>query len=338
MDPAYRFLFVMDPFETLNLATETSLLFMEGLLARGHKVLWTEIDDLVLRQDKLFADVKQVSNVAPITFEDAGEIAVNDVDALMVRPDPPFDSTYLHLTYLLDLLSEDVLQLNPGRALRNFNEKLSTLHFEGLAPPTLTTMNHAALMSFLAEHGDIVIKPLDECSGRGIARISSKAQDASAQIETLLEPDRGKRRFVTAQKFLEEVSSGDKRVYLAGGEPVGLVNRIPAEGGWLGNIHQGAACVPTELSLEERAAIRRIKPFLIENGIFLVGLDFIGGKLPKSTSPAPRQSGRSMRLPEKTSTSVLSILSLSNWRTSRQPSCQPPAPSHLGKPLLASLQ
>lgn len=244
MKQAHRFLFVMDPFETLNLTTETSLLLMEDLLARGHEVLWAELSDLVLRQDRLHARAKSLKSIAPIEFDAAQEICVDDIDALLVRPDPPFDSVYLHLTYLLDFVSDDVLQLNPGSALRNFNEKLSTLRFADLAPPTLTTMNLEAVLAFLTEHGDIVIKPLDECSGRGIERLSSDAPDASAQIEALLKGPGGKARFITAQKFLEEVADGDKRVYLAGGEPVGLVNRIPAESSWLGNIHQARSARP----------------------------------------------------------------------------------------------
>lgn len=287
MQQPHRFLFIMDPFDTLNLATETSLLFMEELLARGHEVLWCEIDGLILRQDKLFAEVKSVTSIAPIAFEEAREIAVDGVDALFVRPDPPFDSTYLHLTYLLDFVSGDVLQLNPGRALRNYNEKLSTLHFAHLAPPTLTTMNEGALLAFLEEHREIVIKPLDQCSGRGIVKLASNAPDTRQRIEALVRSVDGKPRFVTAQKFLAEITRGDKRVYLAGGEPVGLVNRIPADGGWLGNIHQGAACTATDLTLKERAAISQIKPFLHENGIFLAGLDFIGEKITEINITSP---------------------------------------------------
>ncbi len=287
MKQARRFLFVMDPFETLNLATETSLLLMEELLTRGHAVLWAELSDLVLRQDKLHARVKSLKSVAPIVFDEPEEIPVDDIDAVLVRPDPPFDSTYLHLTYLLDFVSDSVLQLNPGRALRNFNEKLSTLRFADLAPATLTTMNLEVLLAFLTEHGEIVIKPLDECSGRGIERLASDAPDASERLEALLKGPDGKARFITAQKFLAEVAGGDKRVYLAGGEAIGLVNRIPATGGWLGNIHQGAICSATLLTPGEHAAIERIRPFLLENGIFLAGLDFIGGYLTEINITSP---------------------------------------------------
>lgn len=282
-----QFLFVMDPLQTLNLATETSLLFIEELLARGHEVLWTEVSDLMLRQDQLYALARPVTGVSPITFDVASQISVDNVDALLVRPDPPFDTGYLHLTYLLDFVAPDVLQLNPAAALRNFNEKLSTLRFADLTPDTLTTGNHAALLTFLEKHGEIVVKPLDECSGRGIERVSAQSSDPSRQLHALLKSSDGNARIVTAQEFLSEVADGDKRVYLVGGEPVGLVNRIPKKGGWLGNIHQGARCVATRLTETERTAIARIKPFLSENGIVLVGLDFIGGKITEINITSP---------------------------------------------------
>jgi len=117
---AHRFLFVMDPFETLNLATETSLLLMEDLLARGHVVLWAELSDLVLRQDKLHARVKSLKSVAPIVFDEPEEILADDVDAVLVRPDPPFDSTYLHLTYLLDFVTNNVLAAQSGPCAAQF--------------------------------------------------------------------------------------------------------------------------------------------------------------------------------------------------------------------------
>lgn len=282
-----RFLFIMDPFETLNLETETSLLFMEELISRGHEVLWAEVSDLILRRNQLHARVRSVEQVAPVRFGEPEDVAVNGVDALLVRPDPPFDSTYLHLTYLLDFVADDVLQLNPAAALRNFNEKLSTLQFPDFAPDTLTTQNHAALATFLKEHGEIVIKPLDECSGRGIERVSATEDDASAQLAALLKDKNGKPRFVTAQEFLPDVASGDKRVYLVGGEPVGMVNRIPKQGGWLGNIHQGARCEETQLTSADRAAIAAIGPFLEDNGIVLVGLDLIGGKITEINITSP---------------------------------------------------
>lgn len=284
MSTARNFLFIVDEYETLNLETETSLLLMEELVALGHVPFWVELDGLVLRHDKLFAKAREVESTSPFRLGEIAEIAIDDMDALLVRTDPPFDETYLQLTYLLDFVGDHVAQFNPPRALRSFNEKLTTLRFPDLAPPTLTTMNEDALKAFVEEHTDIVVKPLGECSGRGIQRVTRENVE---DIKALLLDERGNRRFVTAQKFLEAIAEGDKRVYLVAGEPVGMVNRIPAKGGWLGNIHQGAKCEKTSLTPGERRAIEAIKPFLDAHDIFLVGLDLIGEKITEINITSP---------------------------------------------------
>lgn len=284
MSSHHTFLFVMDAFETLNLETETSLLLMEDLLERGHEVLWAELESLILRDGNLWARAQPVKAAVPFVLRETAEIAIGDVDALLVRTDPPFDETYLHLTYLLDFVPDHVVQFNPAKALRSFNEKLTTLHFPGLAPPTLTTMNLAALEAFALEHQEIIVKPLGDCSGRGITKVG---MENLSDLRALLQDDKDKPRFVTAQKFLTEVCKGDKRVYLVDGQPVGLVNRVPAEGSYLGNIHQGARCVETHLTDKERSAIASLQPFLDEHGIFLAGLDFIGGYLTEINITSP---------------------------------------------------
>jgi glutathione synthase len=284
MEPR-KFLFLMDPLQTLNLATETSLLLINELMDRGHQVHWTEISDLILDQNELFAEVREIRPAgSPLALGDPICVSVGEMDALLVRPDPPFNETFLHLTYLLDFVPDHVVQFNPGTALRAYNEKLTMLRFSNLAPPTLTTMNLRALEGFLRKHSDIIIKPLGECSGRGIERVTLRNKE---RLSSLLVSDDGTRRFVTAQKFLKAIKDGDKRVYLAGGEPVGMVNRVPSEGSYLGNIHQGAKCEATQLTPKEESAIKTIRPFLEEHGIFLVGLDFIDEQITEINITSP---------------------------------------------------
>lgn len=283
----FSFGFLMDPAETLNLETETSLLLIEELLARGHKIYWFEVADLSLRGDELFAAARQVCCVSPLEFGPTFDLDLNRLDALLPRTDPPFDSTYLHVTYLLDFLAPHVTQFNSAYALRNLNEKLLPLLWPDLAPATLTTMNLDALMSFLDEHQDIVIKPLDDCSGRGIKRLKKSDEPQAAELAELFEGPNGKQRFIMAQEFLPAVSQGDKRVYLVNGKPVGAVNRTPKQGSFLANIHQGALCTPTKLTDQEASAIRTMAPTLTEAGIFLAGLDFIGGKVTEINITSP---------------------------------------------------
>lgn len=281
------FLFIMDRYETLNLETETSLLLMEELKARGVAVFWAELPDLVLRQHELAALAREVVSIAPFKLGHRTEHEANAFDAIVVRPDPPFDSNYLHLTYLLDFVSPSVKQFNRPEALRSLNEKLLPLKWPHLAPTTLTTQNVGALTAFLSEHKDIVVKPLDECSGRGIERVTLDTPDLETLLYEMTRSPGGGQRFVTAQAFLPDVSQGDKRVFLVAGDPVGMVNRVPAEGSYLGNIHQGAECLPADLSSVEAAAIAEIRPGLAESGVWLAGADFIGGKLTELNITSP---------------------------------------------------
>lgn len=293
----YDLVFVMDPYDSLNLATETSLLLMDSLLARGHRVFWLDEHQLQLQQDKLFGLVRRVHATAPLELAAPQMQSLDEADAVLIRKDPPFDTGYLALSYLFDHLAPTVLQLNPAKALRNFNEKLLPLRWPELMPPSLVSQSEVALLDFLRQQQQIVLKPLDDCSGRGIVRIRADEADAMARIRAALSPVQGKLRFLQAQRFLPEVSDGDKRVYLVDGEVVGLVNRLPAPGNFLANIHQGGLCEATELTTQERSALEKVAPFLREQGLFLAGVDFIGGYLTEVniTSPsAVRQINRVM--------------------------------------------
>lgn len=283
----HQFLFVMDPYATLNLATETSLLLMRSLITRGHRVWWTELADLSLENGHLYAMAKPVSSVEPFVLDAPQRLDVHTMQALVQRKDPPFDAAYLHLTYLLDFLPRSVVQFNQASGVRNTNEKLSTLRWPQWTPPTLVTQNVAALSQFLQLHQDVVLKPVEDCSGRGLLRLSASAPDALQQLNQFVRDKHGEVRMVIAQRFIPAISAGDKRIYLCDGEVVGLVNRIPAEGKWLGNIHQGARVEACELNETERRIIADVTPYLKEQGLFLVGMDVIGGFLTELNVTSP---------------------------------------------------
>jgi len=283
-----RFLFIMDPAETLNLETETSLLLMQELIERQFGVYWLQQEDIALYQDQPMGRVSRVTCTEPLQQAQAEWENLNGFDAVLVRKDPPFDLNYLHLTLLLDHLDPSVAQFNDVKALRDFNEKILPLRWPGFAPPTLISMNAGQLGGFTREHGCVILKPLEDCSGRGIEKIScDEAGHYLVRIEQALRDSRGKPRFLMAQKYLASVSQGDKRVYLVNGQPRGLVNRVPRDGGFLANIHQGASCEATTLSGRETQIIAAIAPFLREHGIFLAGADFIGGYLTELNITSP---------------------------------------------------
>jgi glutathione synthase len=280
-------LFIMDPLDTLNLETETSLLLMGELMERGHKVLWCEADDLMLEGAMLLAQARQVLNAEPLTTSEPHLINLNDLNGIALRTDPPFNSNYLHLTYLLDHVGEQVTQFNNPAAVRNFNEKLLPLKWPGLAVPSLVTMNPEALSKFLDRHRDIVVKPLDDCSGRGIVRLQSNDTNIESALEDLICSLKENPRFLMAQRFLTDVKQGDKRVFLVDGIIVGAVNRVPRAGTYLANIHQGARCEETQITPEEQSAIEAIAPFLREHGLILAGVDFIGSKITEINITSP---------------------------------------------------
>ncbi len=299
---AAEFLFIMDPPETLNLETETSLLLMQELIRRGHGVHWVQQEDVWLAHDCPTGMAARVVSVEPLVRAAPVRSSLNMFDAVVVRKDPPFDLEYLHLTQILDHLDPRVAQFNEVKALRNFNEKMLPLRWPELTPPTLISMNTDEIERFGREHGSLVVKPVNDCSGRGIRKVdlevpsrgergqAGERRQGSAWRRLIREAvtgEDGKPRFVLVQKYLAAVEDGDKRVYLVDGEPVGMVNRIPRPGSFLANIHQGAVSVPTELSEREDFAIRKIAPFLRKHGILLAGADFIGGYLTELNITSP---------------------------------------------------
>jgi glutathione synthase len=288
MNTFAKFLFVMDPYETLNLETETSLLLMQELIERGKGVYWLQQEDLSLVHNQPMGFVFPVTGVEPLQRAEPVWLNLNRFDAVLVRKDPPFDTGYLQLTLILDHLDPGVAQFNDSKALRDFNEKMLPLRWPEFTPPTLISMSTDQLEAFAFEHQSIVLKPLNDCSGRGILKVARDEHgDFREQINEALIDSSGKPRFLVAQKYLPAVSQGDKRIYLVNGKPLGMVNRIPQPGSYLANIHQGAKCLPAHLSERENHILETIAPFLLEHGIFLAGADFIDGYLTELNITSP---------------------------------------------------
>ena len=288
MSNKLQFVFLMDPYETLNLDTETSLLLMDELMKRGIEVAWLQEDDIRLSDGHLFGRVRQVLGTAPFRLGPSHSRQLDEFDALLPRIDPPVDINYLQTTQLLDFLSPHVIQFNPASALRNFNEKLLPLLWPQFTPPTLVTRNIADLAAFFAEHRDIMLKPLNDCSGRGITRVRHRAGlGFRDELEASVARSGLSDTFLLAQKYLPAVQNGDKRIFLLDGEPLGAVNRIPRSADSLANIHQGARCEATSVSGKEVEVLRAIGPFLRRENILLAGADFIGGLLTEVNITSP---------------------------------------------------
>ncbi len=265
----------------MNLQTETSLLVMEEAARRGHENAVATIGDLCLVDGHARGATRSIAlDLSRHPFYRLGEprdTALDAFDLVLMRKDPPVDAAYLAATFILERAAATVPVVNHPVSLRMFNEKLLPLAFPGLTPPTLVTNDPQRAAAFVREHGRLILKPLAECSGRGI-RILRSADAVPGDLGG---------QFVLVQKFIEEVADGDKRIFLLAGEVLGAVNRIPRGPEDIANIHQGATVAPTTITARDREIVGTVAPTLIRRGLWMAGLDVIGGYLTEINVTSP---------------------------------------------------
>jgi glutathione synthase len=201
-----------------------------------------------------------------------------------LRQDPPFDMGYITTTHILDLLKPTTLVVNDPFWVRNYPEKLLVLQFHDLTPPTTVARDIIALRDFKKRHGDIILKPLYGNGGAGVFRLDPNDRNFNALWELFTGQNREP---LIAQKFLPDVSQGDKRVILVDGEPVGAINRVPLEGETRSNMHAGGTPMKIGLTDRDREICARIGPLLREKGQVFVGIDVIGGWLTEINVTSP---------------------------------------------------
>ena len=203
-----------------------------------------------------------------------------------MRTDPPFDMQYLYSTQLLTLAEQQGAKVfNSGQAMRDFNEKLAILNFARFTAPTLVSTRAADVRAFLAEHGDIIVKPLDGMGGMGIFRLTKQDPNIGSILETLMRLDT---RTIMAQRYIPEIVHGDKRILVIDGEVVPFaLARIPQQGETRGNLAAGGRGVAQELSERDREIAETLAPELKRRGILLAGLDVIGENLTEVNVTSP---------------------------------------------------
>lgn len=281
-------LFVMDPAARMAPDKDTSFAWMLGARARGHQCWHTEPRELSFAGDRLVARARTITVSREPPHVELGvdqELAVDEVDAILVRKDPPFDVAYLHLTQLLDLVSRRVSVINEPRGLRDANEKLFTLRFAHHMPRTVVSADPGFLLSRLGELGGRgVAKPLDGAGGVGVVPVDLAGGGARAVFDWMT---REGREAVMLQEFLPAVRAGDKRVLLLGGRSLGAILRIPREDDFRANIHVGGSVVPTELTPAEAAIVDDVAPVLLDHGLSFVGLDLVGERLTEINVTSP---------------------------------------------------
>lgn len=273
-------LFVADPLESFKIYKDTTFVMMRELQRRGHVISACEPRDISWQSGGVVtANVRQIvlTGKSDVWFESQplANHVLRDFDAVLMRKDPPFDSEYFYATHLLQQAErEGACVLNKPAALRDHPEKLAIMEFPQLIGPTLVTRDAAEIRRFHAEHGDVILKPLDGMGGMGIFRVGRDGLNLGSIIETL---NRDGAVSVMVQRYLPEIADGDKRVLIIGGKPVPYcLARIPQGGEVRGNLAAGGKGVARPLTARDREIAEFLGPILLARGLLLVGVDVIG--------------------------------------------------------------
>lgn len=282
---------IMDPIDEINPKKDTTLGLLYAAQQRGWQLHYMEMKDLRLRDGVALANTRALSVDLSLdnwfAFQsDPTEVALGDLDVILMRKDPPFDTEYIFSTYILERAElAGALIINKPQSLRDANEKLFTAWFPEVCTPTLVTRDHAEIRRFQDEFGDIIVKPLDGMGGSSIFRVTSGDGNASVIYETLTEHET---RYCMAQKYLPEIKAGDKRILMIDGQPVPYaLARIPASGELRGNLAAGGTGRGQPLSDRDKEICRVVGPSLVNKGLVFVGLDVIGDYLTEINVTSP---------------------------------------------------
>ncbi|CAH0287235.1 glutathione synthase [Erwinia aphidicola] len=281
---------VMDPITSINIKKDTSFAMLLEAQRRGYEIHYMEMNDLYLRGGEGRARTRLLSveqNVDKwFEFGSEQDIPLSDLNVVLMRKDPPFDTEFIYATYILERAEEKgTLIVNKPQSLRDCNEKLFTAWFAELTPDTLVTRNASQIREFWQQHGDIILKPLDGMGGASIFRVKKEDPNLSVIIETLTQHGSF---YCMAQNFIPGIKDGDKRVLVVDGEPVPYcLARIPKSGETRGNLAAGGRGEARPLTESDWEIARRVGPTLKAKGLIFVGLDIIGDKLTEINVTSP---------------------------------------------------
>jgi len=284
------FLFIADPLESFKVKKDSTLAMMRVAQEAGHHLWFCQSRNVLWKENLVVADcqilVIKPSSTSWFELGDIESRVLNTFSAVLMRTDPPFDIEYLNTTWLLSAaVRQGATVLNAPAAVRDHSEKLSITEFPELIPPTLVTRELSAVEEFHQVHHDIVIKPLDGMGGMGVFRVGPDGLNLASIVETL---GQNGTRTLMVQRFLPEIVQGDKRVLLIGGEVVPFsLARIPQGNEIRGNLAAGGKGVAMPLTDVEKRIAERLAPILNQRGLFLVGLDLIGGYLTEINVTSP---------------------------------------------------
>ncbi|MFT6920762.1 MAG: glutathione synthase [Cognaticolwellia sp.] len=281
---------VMDPISQVKVKKDSSMAMMLEAQARGYEIYYMEMQDLYLEQGVCRATAAKVQVFDDTEhwyeLDEREDINVADLDAVLMRKDPPFDTEFIYATYMLERAEvAGTLIVNKPQSLRDCNEKLFTAWFPELTPKTLVTRNNQKIREFHKENKDIIIKPLDGMGGSSIFRIGENDPNVGVILETLTAHST---QYAMVQEYLPEIVDGDKRILIVNGEPMPYcLARIPAQGETRGNLAAGGRGEARPLSASDKFIAETIAPELKKRGLFFVGLDVIGNKVTEINVTSP---------------------------------------------------
>ncbi len=301
----------MDPIHAIDINGDSTFALMLEAQARGHALWLYGVRDMSLREGKTAAERSQrverlTARARPVTVQrvagahatlrDEAMLDLATMDVVLMRQDPPFDMAYITATHMLEHVhapsappsalgsGRRTLVVNDPRSVRDAPEKLLVTHFPDLMPPTLISWDLQAIRDFRREHRDIIVKPLFGNGGAGVFRIREDDENLGSLLEMFFQASREP---LMIQRYEAAVRQGDKRIILADGDPIGAINRVPAQGEARSNMHVGGRAAKSVLTPREQEICRRIGPMLRERGLTFVGIDVIGDWLTEINVTSP---------------------------------------------------
>jgi glutathione synthase len=278
----------MDHVSTVSIAGDTSFALSLEAQRRGHSLFHYTPDRLTLADGKVFARVEPMhlrdEQGNHFSLGEPWRADLSEMDVVLLRQDPPFDMNYITTTHILERIHPKTLVVNDPAWVRNSPEKIFVTEFADLMPETLITKDREEVAAFRRQHGDIIIKPLYGNGGAGIFHLAEADRNLASLLEMFSQMFREP---YIVQRYLKDVRKGDKRIMLVDGEPVGAINRVPAEHDSRSNMHVGGRPEKTELTNREHEICARIGPELRRRGFILVGIDVIGGYMTEINVTSP---------------------------------------------------
>lgn len=272
-----KFVFLMDPLQTVVMEKDTSFILMLGAHNKGHEIYFMPEGGLSLKNGQLVFHTTKVTPQAishqPFVIDRPVILTDAQVDAVFMRTDPPFDAEYLTATWLLDRLPSRVKVINRPSGIRTVNEKIWATQFTSLVPPTIVSCNQHDLLAFIKEEPDTIAKPTDGFGGQAVFHIHAGQGNTNVILETLTQQWT---KEIIVQRYVPDSKEGDKRILLLNGEPLGAVLRMHSEGDHRNNFFAGGKPLATTITGRDIEIISTLKPKLQELGLYFVGIDVIG--------------------------------------------------------------